>query len=517
MTLSRTDKSLLNARVNAIYYFIILLISFFTRKIYIDSLGVEFMGLTTTLNSVLGFLNLTELGVGAAVSFTLYTPLARDDRVEINKIISILGYIYIRIGCIILGLGVLLSLFFVWMFESSGISLAVIYFAFYCYLLASLLGYFLNYPSTLFTADQRGYEITRYSQLAAVARMLLAAAIAKWSANLYLFVFVDLLFGAIVAYIIQRRVSRVYPWLKASLSHAREYLREYPSIITKTKQVFAHKIGGLVQSQATPIIIYSFTTLTVVALYTNYTVITAKLSGAVESVMGSSIASVGNLVAQGDTQRIVKVYYEMLSLRFFVAGYFTFMLYMLTEPFITIWLGGEFLLSHAVLVIMLFSCYISYFRNTTEQFIMGYGLFDDVWAPYTESAICIVASIVGGYYWGLAGILSGNALSLITIIGVWKPYFLYSRGFKRSVWGYWRGFALRFAIFMVASLLTILVYDRWLSIVATSYLQFIVCGLYLTLLFLAIYTPMLLIFDRGFREFTSRTIRICINFFHLIC
>lgn len=87
------------------------MIAFSSRKIFINSLGVEFVGLTSTLQSVLGFLNLAELGIGAAIGVSLYKPLADNDRKSINEIISVLAFMYSRIGLFVLSVGVIISLF----------------------------------------------------------------------------------------------------------------------------------------------------------------------------------------------------------------------------------------------------------------------------------------------------------------------------------------------------------------------------------------------------------------------
>ena len=508
MSESRTQKSLLNARVNLVYYFVNLLLSFFTRKIFLDCLGTEFMGLSATLGSVLGFLALTELGVGVAISYTLYKPLADKNQEEIKKIISIFGYIYSKIGYVILGLGIVVSLFFPWMFSDIDIPLGVIYFAFYTMLASSLFGYYLNYPSAVFSADQKGYEITRYSQAAAILRLLLSAAIVTYSDNLYLFLSVNIIFALISAFIIQWRIRKVYPWLKTSIKEGHNYLKEYPSIMKKTKQVFFHKLAVLGQYQLAPIIIYSLTTLTSVALYANYMLIVTKLTGMVNSFMGSTHASVGNLIAEGDKVRIKRIYYEMLSIRFFIAGYFTFMLYMLTEPFIEIWLGEEYLLQHSVLLVLLISTYIGFLRNATDQFIGGYGMFQDVWAPIVEAVLCISVSIGCGYLWGLKGVLMGNVVSLVIIVCIWKPYFLFKDGFGESVWEYWRAFALRFIIFIFVVFVTYNLYNVIPLIEITNFITFALDGIYLSILFFAIYVPLLYHVDRGFRDFANRTLNM---------
>lgn len=482
--------------------------SFFTRKIFLDCLGTEFMGLNTTMGSVLGFLDMTELGVGAAISYTLYKPLADKNQEEINKIISILGYLYSKIGLIIIGLGVIVSLFFPWMFSDTNLSMGVIYFSFYSLLASSLLGYFMNYPSVVFNADQRGYEITKFSQGANVLRLILSVVIVKYTNNFYLYLSLNVIFGLVAALIIQWRVKKVYPWLSASIKNGWSYLKEYPSIITKTKQIFFHRIGSLGQYQLTPIIIYSFASLSSVALYGNYTIITHRLTSLIDSFIGSTNASVGNLVAQGDKNKIIKVYNEMLSMRFFIAGYVMFMLYMLAQPFITIWLGGEYLLSNAVLFIISMRIYIHLLRSATDQFIVGYGLFHDIWAPISEAIISVVSSIALGYFWGLPGVVMGGNIGLLTIVCIWRPYFLFKQGMNISVSIYWVGFARRFIIYAIASVAAFIIYKNYPLVEINNFFAFALAGVYLSAIFLLIYIPIQYILDSGFRDLANRTLSL---------
>ena len=154
---SRLQKSLLNARVNLVFYFVTLGISFFSRKIFLDTLGADFMGLTGTLLNLLGFLNLAELGIGSAIGYVLYKPLFEHNETKINEIISVFGYIYRRIGFIILGAGCILACFLPLIFPNNVFDLKVIYFAYFSYLASSLIGYFANYKQTLLGADQNEY------------------------------------------------------------------------------------------------------------------------------------------------------------------------------------------------------------------------------------------------------------------------------------------------------------------------------------------------------------------------
>ncbi|MBQ5705298.1 MAG: sugar transporter, partial [Bacteroidaceae bacterium] len=132
---SRVKKSLLNARVNLIFYFLTLALSFFSRKTFLDCLGAEFIGLTGTLGNILGFLNLAESGISTAIAVVLYAPLYESNQQKIKEIVSVLGYLYHIIGKIILTGGLILACFFPLIFPEDELGLPIIYFTF-----ASFLG-----------------------------------------------------------------------------------------------------------------------------------------------------------------------------------------------------------------------------------------------------------------------------------------------------------------------------------------------------------------------------------------
>ena len=166
MVESRVRKSYLNARVNIFFYLVTLFIAFFSRKIFLEKLGDDFVGLTGTLQNLLNFLNLAELGIGASIGFVLYKPIYNQDRKQIKEIVSVLGYLYRNVGLMILGGGLLLACFLPLIFPDISINLGVTYLAYFTFLISSLISYFANYRQTLLGADQRNYVVTAYFQTA---------------------------------------------------------------------------------------------------------------------------------------------------------------------------------------------------------------------------------------------------------------------------------------------------------------------------------------------------------------
>lgn len=453
MNESRVKKSLLNARINLIFYVLILVISFFSRKVFLNCLGADFVGLTGTLMNLLNFLNLAELGISTAIGYVLYKPIFEHDETRINEIISVLGYMYRWIGRVIIAAGLLLSCFLPLIFPSTGFSYGIIYFAYYSFLASSLIGYFANYRQTLLGADQRNYVVTFYFQTASIIKILCQILSAWYTGSYYVWIVIELVFGIIYSFILNWKINQVYPWLKSNVALGKELFRKYPEVIKYTKQLFAHRIGFFFQFQITSFLVYAFVSLQMVAYYGNYSTITDKLFLLVNNLLGSTEASVGNLVAEGNAKKIRKVFNELFSLRMLIAGTICFTFYQLLEPFITLWLGAGYILPREIMILVIVRLFITIVRGAVDQFLNGYGLFWDVWAPLVESAINVFVAVIGGYFWGLPGVLLGGVSSLILIVGIWKPFMLYTWGFKRNIMLYWSQFVYQLALILMPAAL----------------------------------------------------------------
>lgn len=506
-TESRVKKSLLNARVNLIFYFLILALSFFSRKIFLDTLGADFVGLTGTLQNLLGFLNLAELGIGTAIGYVLYKPLYEQNHSKINEIISVFGYLYSWIGKIILIAGCILSCFLPLIFPNTGFELGIIYFAYFSFLTSSLIGYFINYRQTLLGADQKNYVVTAYFQTMNIVKVLVQMASAYYTGNYYLWVAIELFFGIIYSFILNWKINQTYPWLKSEIRLGKNLFKKYPEVMKFTKQLFVHKLATFVQFQTTPFLIYSFVSLHIVALYGNYTIITDKVNSFINNFLGSTGAGVGNLIAEGNKEKILRVFWELISIRFLIAGTVVFTIYMTIETFIVLWLGNEYILSNIVLILVLINFFISLIRGATDQFLYGYGLFHDTWAPIAESLIFIGVAIVGGYYIGLQGIILGGIVSLSIIVGIWKPYFLFSKGFKLPVLrNYWSNF-IKYVIITIISFLISYNIINIINFGTSTWFSWIIFAIASTFIFGIIDFMLLYLCTLGMKDFSYRIIK----------
>ena len=442
----RVHKSVLNAEVNLFFYFLTLFLAFFSRKIFLDCLGTEFMGLTGTLGNILGYLNLAEFGITASVGYFLFKPLQSNNHQEIQEILSVLGYLYNKIGFIILSGGIIISLFFPFIFSNANLDLGIIYFAFYSFLGSSLIGYFINYRQTILSADQKNYIVAIYFQSFKIIRIILQIYLAYHFRNLYVWVGIEFLFGIIGCIILNWKINKEYPWLHVEKKNGRYLIKKYPEIITKTKQVFIHKIKDFVLVKSDELFIFLFVSLKMVAYYGNYMIVISKLISLFYSITGSIGASIGNLVAEGDKDKMMKVFWELTTIQHTVAAILSFALYSFLEPFIAHWLGTDYIMDHRILILLILYIYITNSRQSIDGFNFAHGLYADVWSAWAELIINVTVTIVCGLKWGIIGILIGKLASLLPIVVLWKPYYLFSSGFKKSVTIYWKGVIRNYAI-----------------------------------------------------------------------
>lgn len=436
MNASRTQKSIHNSLIALIYYAIGLLLSFFSRKIFLEFLGTDILGLNTTAQNLLQLLNLTELGIGSAIGFSLYKPIQDNDKEKINEIVTLQGNLYKRIGFIVLIGALIMMGFFPWIFKKMELPLWYAYISFGAFLYSALLSYFINYKQILLSAHQQNYKIL-YSYRTVILLKIVAQMIAVyWLSNGFLWwIILEVFFATVASVCLHKVTIKSYPNFQKSNSKYKILKEKYHYIVVKVKQLFFHKIGGYVLTQSSPLIIYAYIDLNEVALYGNYMIIISGIQIMIGALFNSMDAGVGNLIAEGEKNKIQSVFQEIFSIRFIIASTLSLGVLLFSQSFISLWIGTKYLLPMSTLFLLVLNLFIQLTRYTVEAFLNGYGQFSDIWSPIAEASINIGLSILLGYFFGLNGIILGVLISQIIIIVLWKPFFLIKKnllGFGRT-------------------------------------------------------------------------------------
>lgn len=508
---SRTSKSIRNAKVALLFYFLNLVLQFFSRKIFLDYLGSEVLGLNTTAQNLLSFLNLAELGIGSAVAYNLYKPLFDKNHDAINAIVSIQGWLYRRIAYIVIAGSCILMCFFPMIFAKANVPLWYAYGSFIVLLIAALLSYFVNYRQIVLSADQKEYKITFAVQGGRVLKLFLQILAIRFLEHGYVWwMALEVVMSVVTTYALEKAINTEYPWLQPQILEGKKLQREYPEIIKKTKQVFFHKFSTFVLNQTSPLVIYAYTSLTIVAIYGNYMLIILGVFTLFNALLNGINSGIGNLIAEGNKEKIKSVYWELTSLRIWVASIICFGMYILGDSFVELWVGKEYLLPQSAFVVLIANTFIMLTR-TNDAFLSAYGLYQDIWAPLTEATLNIGLSILLGHYFGITGILLGVFFSLFIIIVMWKPYFLYSKGFNDSITEYILHYLKYIVILGLTFFLGIYTVNNFTYISCNSYADWLLYAVLSVLPYAIISLLALVLFDKPSRSFISRFIHLTIN------
>lgn len=508
-TESRTKKSMKNSIVAISFTLASICLQFFSRKIFLNYLGSEVLGLNTTVVNLLQFLNIAELGIGAATTFSLYKPLREKDTETLNDIVALQGHLYKRIACFIIAGAVILSLFFPLIFKKITLPLWYTYASFAVMLLSSLLGYFVNFRQVLLSANQEDYKIAySFRTITMIKIVFQMIFIYLFSDNGYIWWLIwEAVFAVIASISLNRMISKSFPYIKSSSKSYKTLKESYSWIITKIKQLFFHKIGGFVLSQCSTIIIYALISLSMVAYYGNYMLIINGVTAIISALFNSLGAGVGNLVAEGNYSKIKQVFVELFSIRFFIVAVVCYLVYTLTPEFIKLWIGNEYLLSNETLIILTATLYIGLFRFTVDSFLNAYGLFQDVYAPLAEGAINITLSIILGKMYGLDGILTGVLISQIVVIAIWKPYFLFTRKMKGMAKTYIQIYIKHLVQLAVVCGLAYLILNLIIIHLPENYVGLLIKSIILIMIFGSLLFASLYLTKSGIQMFVSRILK----------
>lgn len=500
----RVHRSVMNIKVGMLFYILSLFLAFFSRKIFLDCLGAEFIGLTGMLMNIMSFLSVAELGIGTSIVYFLYKPLQEDNHEKINEVMSMLAYLYRIIGFVIGGIGIIISLFFPWWFNNLTTGLPLVYFSFYSFLASSMAGYIFNYKQLLVSANQKQYLVNAYFQTITIVQSIVQLLLAWYYRNLWLWIIVGFIFTIIGIIVFNYRIKKLYPWLHINIKEGSKNLKKNPNILKKTRQIFIQKIKNFILYKSDEILVGAFVSVVQVAFYGNYTIITNKLNFLVNILSDGMNAGIGNLVAEGNDKNTMKVFWELTAVRFLIVGIVVFALLLFLQPFVSCWFGSMYRMSDLIVYMLVFNIFIFLSRGVVEMYISAHGLYSDVWAAWTELGLNIIITICLAPFYGIIGILLGKIISNFFIAIFWKPYFLFTEGLHKPVSTYWKGMLPYYLIFALFLGITILL--RYCIIepeVKTLSLLLGYCGLiYPTLLLLYFYT--LFITTRGMKYFIAR-------------
>jgi O-antigen/teichoic acid export membrane protein len=449
----RTVSSIRNIAASTLSSLLTIVIGFFAQRIFVQYLGLEYLGLNGLFLNIVSMLAVVELGVGLAITYSLYKPLAHGDTSTVKSLMQFYKKCYRFIAIIVAAIGLVIMPFLGIIVGDVSIQESI-YFIYGLFLLDVILSYLLTYKRSILYADQKNYIVNTVHTGYTVTVNILQIVILVLTANFILYLLIKIGMRVIENVILNTIVSKRYPLLKEkNIAPLDNDIKQ--DIFKKTRALFFHKIASFVVLGSDNIIISVFLGITTVGLYANYFLVLSAVSTLVSQVFSAITASVGNLLVTSTAEKSHEVYRRVRFANFWLAAFVSIGLLVSMDSFVKVWIGEQFILPLGVLIALAINLYLNLFRSALGSFKEAAAIFhEDRFVPIVESIVNIVAAIVLLYFFGLAGVFMGTICSNFVLHLFSYPRYVYTKLFKRSYAEYYREFSSYLIVALLVGVIT---------------------------------------------------------------
>lgn len=443
----RLNNSLKNSFTSLISSLLSMLLGFISQVFFIKILGAEYLGLNGLFTNILTILSFFELGIGNAIVFHLYKPIAKQDYKKINILMNFYKKAYTIISVIVFFTGLT---FIPFLDKIVGtitidININIIYILF---LINTVSSYLLIYKRNLIYANQKNYISNIIHIIYLIVMNLLQILLLYLTKNYYIYLIIKIICQILENIINGIIASKIYPFLKEKTS---EKLDEETKkdVYKKVKALIFHKIGTVFVNGTDNIIISNKLGITIVGIYSNYSLIMSSLNNLLGHVISATTASVGNLLVSDNNNKF-NVFKKIRFINFILSSFSAICFFIIIEPFIKMCFGENFILSKITLIVLVINNFQCTMRSTYNTFKDSAGIwYEDKFIPIIESIINIIFSLILVKNYGLMGVFLGTFISSLVLWGYSYPKYVYKKLFNRKYSSYLKETLYYFILFLL--------------------------------------------------------------------
>lgn len=487
MKIERTKNAARNILFGTILKVYQIFLPFVFRTLIIRTIGIQYLGLNSLFTSILQVLNLAELGVGGAMVFSMYRPIAEDDETTICALMKLYKIYYRVIGDVILGAGICIVPVLPYLIKSELPDDMNLYVLYFLNLLATVLTYWLfAYKNSILTAHQRTDIGSKIGIVMDTCKYVLQIAALVCFRNYYYFVIASLAVQVISNITTAYIADKMFPQYKAKGELPKE---EVKKINQRVKDLFTSKLGGTIVGSADTIVISAFLGLEVLAVYQNYYYVMSSVMAFMVIFYNSLTAGLGNSFITKSKEDNYRDFNNLTFIVFWIFGFCICSFLCLYQPFMLIWMGQEYLMSFKVVILLCF-----YFLG--YELVMFLSLYKDaggIWhkdrfRPLISGVVNLVLNLCFVQYIGIYGIILSTIISVYFVSAPWIIQNVLSLIFQSEKKRYCLQILKYFLIIiMVAAVSSVICHFVSFSPLVTFFVRAVICCIIPNLLFYLIY------------------------------
>lgn len=405
------------------------------RTIFVYTLGASYLGVSGLFTNVLGILSFSELGIGTAINFSLYKPIADNDKAKIKSLLHLYKMAY-RVIAIVVAISGFVLLPFLKYLVNTDIPMSEINVFYLIFIFNTVSSYFVTYKTSYVSALQKEYIVTNTATIGTIITNICQIILLLLGGSYLQYLLIAALIGVLQKMITVVYLNKKFPILleKQCMPLDSETKKE---IWRNVNALIVHKVGDVAVHQTDNIIISSFVSTTMVGIVSNYTTLSTLVSSFTNGFFNSFTAGFGNMIAKEskEKQRHVFEVYDLLG--FWVFGFVMIAFITLSQPFITLWLGEELVVDDLTMILYFVSLYLTGITLVPYNFKVAAGRFDeDKWVAFAQAITNLVVSIFGVKLIGLSGVYVGTIVQRMIVVIV-RPHIVYKYILERKTSEYY--------------------------------------------------------------------------------
>ena len=434
--MDRTEHVVKNLKFAAVSELVLAVLKFVSRRVFVLLLGKEYLGVSGLFTDILSMLSLAELGFSVSITYSLYQPVAQGNTTLIKSLMQLYRRVYRSVFVIVLAAGLSLTPFLDFFVKEMPENIPNISLIYVLNVVNASVSYLFAYKSTLLFVYQKKYIDslirTAVSVIAAVAQI----GVLLITGNYVFYLFIAIGAALTQNVLISVKTDRLYPYLKETdISPLPvEILHD---IRRNVGAMILHRIGAVAIFSTDNILISKFVGIGTTGLYSNYVMIRGFLNVMVNAMFNAITPALGNLNATETEQNRQAAFRRLNFFSAWLFGWMSICLLWLYDPFIRIWLGGNYLLPRPVVLIIVINFYVNSMRIPVANTKSVMGLFwDERYKSILEPPLNLAVSILLAQRWGIFGILAGTLISTMALPFWVEPLGLYRHGLKQPIGEY---------------------------------------------------------------------------------
>ncbi|WP_066056297.1 lipopolysaccharide biosynthesis protein [Robertmurraya korlensis] len=448
----RVKNSMINIGAGLANQMIITILSFVSRTVFISTLGIEYLGINGLFTNILAMLTLAEAGLGASIMYSLYKPLAESDHYRVNILMKFYKNAYLVIAAIVLVSGLAIMPFLDMFIKDTNIN--NVHSIYLIFLLNTVAPYFYVHKSSFLNVSQKGYIVTGIYSISSILSVCLKIAILHFTQDYILYLVIDSVITISNSIILAIIVNKMYPFLRDKVKGKIDSSTK-KDITKNVKALILQNIGNYLIFGTDNIIISSFVSVAAVGIYSNYNMLIEICRTFINQIFNNIYHSVGNLVAKENIEKVYSIYKTYRLLNFWLYSIFTIFLAIMLEPFISLWLGKDFLFEGNLIYVLMLIFFERGMRNSITTLKTTSGIFhEDRYAPLCQAVINLVVSITLVQKIGITGVFIGTLVSALAVPFWLTPYLVYKKVFSKPISSYIRSYTVYLVTGFVVYLIT---------------------------------------------------------------